>query len=152
MDYLNYTNNKGEYGSKLFFYSFIGQLKNQLPVQIWMHMKHCCTPKTQDNCLPWFLGRPLYWGIIYTGKHNISIYAGKQYFHSEKYQRPCFRATPQSPQTAHEGGESPTPFSQLVASRLEVPFSGNVALPYSDPSWSTALLNTFFTFLVICPL
>ena len=43
--------NKGEYGSKLFFNSFIGQLKNHLPVKIWMHMKHCCTPKTQDNCV-----------------------------------------------------------------------------------------------------
>ena len=28
------------------FISFIGQLKNHLPVKIWMHMKHCCTPKT----------------------------------------------------------------------------------------------------------
>ena len=86
-------------------------------------------------CLPWFLGRPLYWGIIYTGKHNISIYTGKQYFHSEKYQRPCFRATPQSPQTWRRG--IPHTLSQLVASRLEVPFLGIVALPYSDPSWST---------------
>ena len=73
-------------------------------------------------CLPWFLGRPLYWGIIYTGKHNISIYTGKQYFHSDKYQRPCFRATPRSPQTAHEGGESPIPFPNLSLRDLKCPF------------------------------
>ena len=72
--------------------------------------------------LPWFLGRPLCWGIIYTGKHNISIYTGKQYFHSEKYQRPCFRASPQSPKTAHEGGESPTPFPNLWLHVLKCPF------------------------------
>ena len=73
-------------------------------------------------CLPWFLGRPLCWGIIYTGKHNISIYTGKQYFHSEKYQRPCFRASPQSPQTAHEGGETPTPFPNLSLRVLKCSF------------------------------
>ena len=28
-----------------------------------------------------------------------------------------------------------------MASRLEVPFSGIVALPYSDPSWSTVHVN-----------
>ena len=83
----------------------------------------------------------MYWGIIYTGpafKHNISIYTGKQYFHSEKYQRPCFRATPRSPKQPMKEG-NPHTLSQLVASRLEVPFSGIVALPYSDPSWSTAI-------------
>ena len=76
----------------------------------------------RQTCLPWFLGRPLCWGIIYTGKHNISIYTGKQYFHSEKYQRSCFRANPQSPQTAHEGGESPTPFPNLSLRVLKCPF------------------------------
>ena len=88
-------------------------------------------------CLPWFLGRLFFWGIIYTGKCNISFYTGKQYFHSEKYQRPCFRATPRSPPKQPMKGGIPNTLSQLVASRLEVPFSGIVALPYSDPSWST---------------
>ena len=55
-------------------------------------------------------------------KHNISIYTGKQYFHSEKYQRPCFRASPQSPQTAHEGGESSTPFPNVSLRVLTCPF------------------------------
>ena len=82
-------------------------------------MKHCCIPKTTVSR---FLGRPLNWGIIYTGKHIISIYTGKQYFHSEKYQRPCFRTTPQSHQTAHEGGESPTPFPNLSLRALKCPF------------------------------
>ena len=47
-----------------------------------------------------------------------------------------FKSYPQSPQAAHEGGESPTPFPNLSL-RIEVPFSGIVTLPYSDPSWST---------------
>ena len=64
----------------------------------------------------------MYWSIIYTGKHNISIYTGKQYFHSKKYQRPCFSATPQSPQTAHEGGESPKPFPSLSLRVFKCPF------------------------------
>ena len=88
-----------------------------------MKLLHSQDPR--QLCLPWFLGRPLYWGIIYTGKHNISIYTGKQYFHSEKYQRPCFRATPQfppPPQTAHEGGESRTPFPNLSLRVLKCPF------------------------------
>ena len=55
-------------------------------------------------------------------ENNISIYTGKQYFCSEKYQRPCFRASPQSPQTAHEGGESPTPFPNLSLRVLKCPF------------------------------
>ena len=81
---------------------------------------HCCIYR--DMLSDQVLGRPLCWGIIYTGKHNISIYTGKQYFHSEKYQRPCFRASPQSPQTAHEGGESHTPFPNLSLRILKCPF------------------------------
>ena len=35
---------------------------------------------------------------------------------------PCFRASPQFPQTAHEGGESPTPFPTLSLRVLKCPF------------------------------
>ena len=78
-----------------------------------------------------------------------------QYFHLQREtifplrenQRPCFRATPRSPKQPMKEGNPPTLF-QLVASRPEVPFSCIVALPYSDPSWSTALLSAALIMLV----
>ena len=98
-------------------------------------------------CLPWFLGRPLYWGtcIIYTGQHNISIYARKQYFHSDTYQRPCFQSYPSIPPTAHEGGESPTPFPNLSLRVLKCPFRALSPCPIQILAGALVPYNKFKT-------
>ena len=83
-------------------------------------MKHCCTPKTTVSSM---VSRK----TLVLGYH---LHRETQYFHLHRetifplrdYQRPCFRASPQSPQTAHEGGESPTPFPNLSLRVLKCPF------------------------------
>ena len=73
-----------------------------------------------------YQGDLLYWDYIYTGKHNPSPF-------------------PPLPIPAHVGGEYPYTISPLVAAWHKVPFSGIVALPYLDPSWSTDRTVTIAT-------
>ena len=56
-----------------YFNSFFGQLKNHLPVKNWMHMKHCCTPKTTVSSMGFRKRKTLVLGY--------HLHRETQYFH-----------------------------------------------------------------------
>ena len=117
-----------------------------MPAKIRMHMKHCCTPKSQDT----YVFHDL---IITQGNTNLSLHRETQYimyFHSKTHQRhspsppnlsspppPPLSPTSPPPIPAHVGGKSPHTIPILSLHGIKCPFLDIVTLPYSDPSWST---------------
>ena len=90
------------------------------------------------------LGRTLYWDYIKTGETQISIYTGKHNISTQKHTKGSLSPSPPPPPTpipAHVGGKSPYIIFDLVTAWHKLPFSGIVALPYSDSGWSTEVYS-----------
>ena len=118
-------------------------------------MKYCCNPKSQELLYVYhdLLGRTLYCDYINTGKHKFHLIRETQYimyFHSKTHQR----LSPSPPNLSSLPSPPPPPpppphthtVSHLVVAWHKVPFSDIVALPYSEPSWSTAYRPKFVQF------
>ena len=83
-------------------------------------MKHCCIPRPKTTVSSMVSRKTLVLGY--------HLHRETQYFHLHRetifplreIPEPCF--SPQSPQTAHDGGESPTPFPNLSLRVLKCPF------------------------------
>ena len=108
IDYLNYASNKGEYGSKIFHNSFIIVL---LPVKIWMRMKHCCTPKTRDNCVSHGFWEDPCIGVSFTQGNTIFPFTQGNNISTQRNTRGfVLELPPKSPKQPMKEGNPPHPF------------------------------------------
>ena len=107
-------------------------------------MKHCCTPKSQDNhVFHDFLGEPCIEIALTHGntQGNIIHHVFSLKNTPKAFSLPSKPLTspPPPPPTSPCRQEIPSHCSHLVVAWHKVPFSDIVALPYSDPSWSTVI-------------
>ena len=85
-------------------------------------MKHCCTPKTQDNCVFHGFSEDPCIGVSFTQENIFPFTQGNNISTQRNTRGLVLELLLNPPQTAHEGGESPTPFPNLSLRVLKCPF------------------------------